>query len=74
MRYFVREQKKKGVQLMKKRVLGVFVALITVLQLMACSPNACKESGCDDEVYEDGYCKYHYYLKAGSDIIKDIVN
>ena len=48
---------------MKKRVLSLFVALIAVLQLMACSLiNTCRESGCDDEIYEEGYCKYHYYI------------
>ncbi len=53
----------------------MFIGLGIVLQLTACSiTNTCKESGCDDEIYEEGYCKYHYYLKAGSDIIKDIVN
>ena len=60
---------------MRRKVLCVFVALLTVLQLTACSlTNTCKESGCDDEIYEDGYCKYHYYLNTGSDILKDIIN
>ena len=60
---------------MKKKVLSMFIGLGIVLQLTACSiTNTCKESGCDDEIYEEGHCKYHYYLKAGSDIIKDIVN
>ena len=60
---------------MKKRALSLFVALIAVLQLMACSLiNTCRESGCDDEIYEEGYCKYHYYINAGSDILKDIIN
>ena len=59
---------------MKKRALSLFVALIVVLQLTACNSDTCKESGCDDEIYKDGYCKYHYYLKAGSDILKDIIN
>lgn len=59
---------------MKKRALSLFVAFIAVLQLTACSSDTCKESGCDDEIYKDGYCKYHYYLNAGSDVLKDIVN
>ena len=46
---------------MKKRILSLFIALITVSQFTACGLFSCKESGCDDEVYEDGYCKYHYY-------------
>ena len=50
------------------------LALGMVLQLTACSFNTCKESGCDDEIYEDGYCKYHYYIHAGEDILKDIIN
>lgn len=59
---------------MKKKVLCLFMALMAVLQLTACGSNTCKESGCDDEVYEEGYCKYHYYLKTGSDTLKDIIN
>lgn len=59
---------------MKKRVFTALLALGMVLQLTACSFNTCKESGCDDEIYEDGYCKYHYYIHAGEDILKDIIN
>ena len=59
---------------MKKRILSLFIALITVSQFTACGLFSCKESGCDDEVYEDGYCKYHYYINAGRDILKDIIN
>ena len=43
-------------------------------KMPASSSDTCKESGCDDEVYEDGYCKYHYYINAGSDILRDIIN
>lgn len=60
---------------MKKRGICVLCAvLLLVLQLAACGLINCKESGCDEEIYEDGYCKYHYYLEAGSDILKDIIN
>lgn len=59
---------------MKKRVFTTLLAFGMVLQLTACSFNTCKESGCDDEIYEEGYCKYHYYIHAGEDILKDIIN
>ncbi len=60
---------------MKKKVLSMFIGLGIVLLLTACSiTNTCKESGCDDEIYEEGYCKYHYYLNAGNEFLKDIIN
>ena len=59
---------------MKKRIVGVLIALVVVLQLTACSSNTCKVNDCDDEIYEDGYCKYHYYINVGDNILKDFIN
>ncbi len=58
---------------MKKSIKLVTVALLVVLALVGCGAN-CKEPGCNDEVYKDGYCKYHYALNKGEDTLKGIVN
>jgi len=55
--------------------------LCTVLSaaflLTACSSN-CKAEGCEDEIYQDDYCQYHYVVNTAKDEIdklgKDIFN
>ena len=62
---------------MKKKLLTVLlVSALVCISMTACSfERTCKESGCDEtELYKDDYCKYHYYINAGEDAIKDIVN
>lgn len=35
----------------------------------------CKEDGCEEvELFKDGYCKQHYYIKFGSEAIGDIIS
>lgn len=63
-----------------KNVKGKLIAVTLLLAVMlsACSfpqlLQTCKASGCDEEIYRDGYCRYHYYLKNGEDTLKDIMN
>lgn len=60
---------------MKIRKKLVAVAILLSAMLSACSfTSNCKYSDCDEEVYRDGYCRYHYYLKNGEDTLKDIIN
>lgn len=61
---------------MKKKIMALVTVTIMALQLVACSLEpTCKASGCDEtNLYQDGYCKYHYYMNAGESMIKDIVN
>lgn len=61
---------------MKKKILAGLVIMAVALQLVACTYTpTCKESDCDETtIYEDGYCKYHYYLKTGEDMLKDFIN
>lgn len=63
--------------MMKRKVRMKIIAVIMLLTLMlsACSLTPiCKASDCDSKVYQDGYCKYHYYLKNGEDTLKEIIN
>ena len=35
----------------------------------------CKEAGCTETViYQEGYCKFHYYTNVGETAIKDFLN
>lgn len=53
--------------------LGLLVlAMSLLLTLGACGVVVCKESGCNDEVYQDGYCKYHYTINAVDSAAKDV--
>lgn len=60
-----------------KRKLAALLTIISILSMLtACSlEQTCKADGCEEtEIYQDGYCKYHYYINAGEDILKGIVN
>ena len=60
---------------MKKTFLCVGMVLAIVVQLTACGAKTCKVDGCGEtEIYEDGYCRYHYYEKVGTNILKDLFN
>ncbi len=59
---------------MRKRMMTILAVLAMAVVMTACSLFNCKEKDCSEEVYEDGYCKYHYYIHAGEGIIKDFIN
>ena len=51
---------KAGYYFMRKiGLIGVILAL--GVGLTACGPKTCVE--CDDEVYKDGLCEYHYEME-----------
>ena len=57
---------------MKKKLA---VLLMAVCMLSGCDmiDKTCKAAGCEEtSIYEDGYCKTHYYINVGGNIIKDI--
>lgn len=59
---------------MIKRVLILMMVLFLSAQLTACS-RTCKADGCNEkEIYEDGYCRLHYYENVGNNILKDLFN
>ena len=58
----------KGMKM--KKLLILIVILIMSTSLSACGGiTHCKE--CDDEVYKDGYCQYHYTVNAAKDAVDD---
>lgn len=62
---------------MKKKLLVIMMLLVTAIQLVACGDiitPTCKEDGCDDtDIYEEGYCEYHYYENIVGNAIEDIL-
>lgn len=67
---------------MKRKILWMALGIALVTQLTACDggvaglfTKTCKAPGCDEtEIYEDGYCKYHYYQNAVDSAVKDFIN
>lgn len=56
---------------MKKKLSLIFVVVALACSLAGCAGlTHCKE--CDDEIYEDGYCKYHYGLNAAKDKVDEV--
>lgn len=55
-----------------KRVLILTMILLVMAQLTACG-RTCKADGCSEkEIYEDGYCRLHYYENVGQNILNDL--
>lgn len=48
---------------MKRKISLLLLAVTLVAGMAGCAGSKhCKE--CDDEVYEEGYCKYHYEINV----------
>lgn len=52
---------------MMKKFIILLTSWLMVISLAACGSSHCKE--CDEAVYKDGYCEYHYALNAAGDIV-----
>lgn len=52
-----------------KKIAVVLTTLAMAACLTACGSTHCKESGCENEVYQDGYCEYHYAIHAAEEIV-----
>lgn len=62
---------------MKKRVLALLMCVTVVAGIFTgCSfEKTCKYDGCEEtELYQEDYCKYHYAIVVGDNILKDWVN
>ena len=49
----------------------LFAVILALCSLTACGSSHCKEEGGENEVYEDGYCEYHYALDVAKDAVGD---
>lgn len=53
-----------------KKIIFCLAASLMVCMLASCAGiTHCKE--CDKEVYQDGYCEYHYILNTAKDTVDD---
>lgn len=59
---------------MKRKLIACLLLEVMALQLTACSfKPKCRGEDCDEtEIYEDGYCKKHYYENVGDNLKEDI--
>lgn len=46
-----------------KKIVALVLAFGMSLSLMACS-SKCKEEGCEEKAYKNGYCEVHYAINA----------
>lgn len=63
--------------MMRKRLVMTAAAVLMAAMfiLTGCGQEHCKYPGCTEtDIYEDGYCKYHYYKEAGDNTLKHIIN
>lgn len=59
---------------MKLKKLAILVlGLMMIISLASCK-SSCKHDGCEDEVYEVGYCKYHYNINKAQEAIGNVAN
>ncbi|MBP3380433.1 MAG: hypothetical protein J6K77_06190 [Ruminococcus sp.] len=58
---------------MKKKFFAVLaLGAVMLTALVGCG--TCKEDGCDEEVYKDGYCEVHYTLHAAGEALEDLAD
>ena len=51
-----------------KKMMTLIAILTLAASLTACG-SKCKS--CDEPVYKDGYCEYHYALNVAQDVVDD---
>lgn len=54
---------------MKRFVVILGMAVMACMLVSCAGITHCKE--CDNEVYQDGYCEYHYALEVAKDTVSD---
>lgn len=66
---------------MKKKSITIILAVVMTLSLCACDMEiempepTCKYEDCEEtDLYDEGYCKYHFYLSVGDNLLKDLIN
>ncbi len=55
-------------------VVAIFVGVMIVISTYGGSlfSKTCREEGCEEtDIYEDGYCKYHYYKSIGQNVLEN---
>lgn len=58
---------------MKVKIVALCMVLLLSGTLAGCGAKTCKVGGCNDtEIYEDGYCRFHYYENVGENILQDL--
>ena len=55
-----------------KKFLFVLTMVMVIMAASACGIVSCKADGCSDEVYKDGYCKYHYTVSTAKNEIDNL--
>jgi hypothetical protein len=57
----------------KKNSWKIIIVLILIFAVFkSCgNGNTCKEKGCHDELYKDGYCRTHYMLHITDEYLDD---
>lgn len=58
---------------MKKKIFAV-LALGAVMMTALVGCGTCKEDGCDEEVYKEGYCELHYNLNELAEGLEDLAD
>ena len=57
---------------MDKKLLVCVIFMMLLVSLTACGQKTCKVSGCDDAIYQDEYCKYHFTVHNADQVAKGI--
>lgn len=60
---------------MKKKLLAAVLIAVCMVSGCAILEPTCRFEECEETViYEDGYCKTHYYMNVGDNLLKDLFN
>ena len=60
---------------MKKLILVVLMTAVCLLPGCDMLEKTCRAEGCEEtNLYDEGYCKKHYYINVGDNLLKEVFN
>lgn len=68
------ENAKKTKAITKKNIGKIIIIFILLVVVFESCGNNCKERGCHEKLYKDGYCQSHYMLHVADEYLDDYFN
>lgn len=65
------ENAKKTKAIAKKNIWKIIIIVILLVAVFESCGNNCKERGCHEKIYKDGYCQSHYMTHIADEFLDD---
>ncbi len=68
------EKAKKTSMGSKKNIWKIIIIIILLVAVFESCGNNCKERGCHEKLYKDGYCRAHFMMHIADEYLDDYYN